>query len=76
MKERHFKWAVYGYIDDMLSCPKELIGRYRWKWLARLHCAFFKWKHDWGHAWVRQEECYVTVDGEGRKEKYRPWHPN
>lgn len=59
---KRYKYAVYGSSHPAYGC--DLIGRYRWKWFARLRAWWWERTDgslQWPYAYVREENVTVFV---------------
>lgn len=61
---KRYNYAVYGSEHPSVGFPTELLGRYRWRWVAKLKAWWWPmWTgHSWSHAWVRDERVTVFVN--------------
>lgn len=61
---KRYNYAVYGSEHPAPRFPVELLGRYRWRWVAKLKAwwwPFWTGMSD-SHAWVRDEKVIVNVE--------------
>lgn len=63
MKQRHYKYAVYGYEHPAFFTT--LLSRHRWRFTARIAAWWFRDSYlvrtrSWSQAWVRDEEVIVA----------------
>lgn len=59
---KRYNYAVYGSEHPAPGFSTELLGRYRWRWVAALKAWWWPfWNGSWAHAWVRDERVTVFV---------------